>query len=155
MTDKDEEGAFSRKWTVTAESVIFNTPVFTDSDTTRDEVEEKAVDRLIEGLETGEITPRLKSDITTRDEIHSQALHTYSQACERCRTYTQQEKREIVVDDSLMYVCPNCHDELRDICNMCNQDGDERDPGVDIKPTFGIESVTEWLCTDCQNEDTQ
>lgn len=127
MTDEDEdgEGAFSRKWTVTVENVIFNTAVFTDSDTAGAEVEEEAVDRLIEGLKTGEITPRLRSHITTRDEIHSEALHTYSQACERCKTYTQQENREIVVDDSLMYVCPNCHDELTDICKRCKQDGDE------------------------------
>lgn len=147
----DDEGFI--KWGVRLDSLQFNTKVFTEMDGQQSDVEDEALARLITALQTGEITPIWKTSADTREDIHSEARYVYSQVCTHCNTYTEQKKREIVVDDGVGFVCPGCVDKLRDICNECKRHRDDfnEDDSMEIVGR----TVVEFLCSTCYENGKQ
>lgn len=141
------------EWGVSLDRLHFTTKVYTDADGRGSEAEAEALDRLITGLQSGEIEPTWNTTPQTRDDIHSEALYVYSQVCDHCNEYTEQEKREIVVDDDVEYVCPDCADDLRDICNECKRHRDDLDEDESME--VAGRTVVEYLCSTCYADDKQ
>jgi hypothetical protein len=142
----DSDGEFV-EWAVTLDRLYFTTKVYADTDARASEAEEVALERLIKSLKSGEISPTWKTSARFREDIHAEARQMYTQVCDYCNEYTEEEKRELVVGDEVQFVCPSCVAEVRDRCNECGRSRDE----LSASETMEVEgrTVVEYICSSC------
>lgn len=153
-TDAPDEENDQIEWTVNLQNVSFSTTIDADPGIKSSEVEAQATEELIEAIQSGDVKPRFSLSSKTPEDQEIHAAMDDALRCDRCEEITQEDQREIIVDDTIQVVCASCKDELKNVCNDCKRPRDEWDDD-ESREIVGHHNgaVVEFLCSTCANDD--